>query len=1043
MSASHLLPLLPIRGVRLRFRFTEPARLRFFHQPLVKGLINHLMDGALNDEPRLWIETPESGRVPFAKGDSYAFHVWCCNGAAQLLQTLVDRLRRLPDGLPSAAHRLPLGANLRFSQAADALTGERFEGVSRLNAYDAATFARELDFYLDQPPESLLLLSPARLLRPKQKGPQPKNEARYIHDRGELRGELLANRLEDSLNALLGTVGAAAPPRGAAMFQVSDDDIGWYDTAYYDADGDSNPMGGIVGRIAIEIIDQAALPALVLGQYTGIGQRRTFGWGRYRLETASGQGTQLPRQPARGVLSRAADPANIELAYRSVRARSVGKRPPDADRDPFDEDISALAWAEHTASVDDLLDEVTSALRAAGGSPQQLDTDPGSGSHNPDQTARDDASDTKTPGAVRLPRPHAEPLRGWILQKEGKAPRPLAVPTFAERVAQRAVLQILRADFDPLLSASSYGYRRGISRTDARDRLQALYREGYEWLYEADIEDFFDSVPHIRLATRLRSLLPDDPVVEQLMAWMAAPVTFRGEQIDRPAGLPQGAPLSPLLANLMLDDFDADLESMGFRLVRFADDFVVACRSREEAEAAALRVRQSLAEIDLRINEDKSGITHFDRGFRFLGYTFLRELAVDNARAPRHVDGPLHLEDLPPESWLARLARRIPHILDGPPITFEPAAGTPPKQQDSSRPTLPQTASEATLSLPGRLALREPSSDEPCSLLVATEGSLLSVSNGRLRVATPDGRIHEQPLRILAAVLLLGRQRLTGPTLTTALEAGVPIHFATRGGRYQGVLANNRPGPAGVGLWLRQAQRFGDVGFVLPLVRELVTARIHNQAEVLRQRARTEPDLEHAIDRLRGLGAKVSRASSRAELNGIEGAAAREFFQSLTRILPEEFAFTGRHRRPPPDPVNALLSLGYTMLYQRADTVLRAAGLLPEQGFYHQGHGRHAPLASDLMECFRHLVERQTLSMINRGELKTTDFLNDNALGCRLSRPAMARYLSSLSSRFITPMEDSTSGAHGSLYDHLWRLTRELIDLIDGRAGRLQAFRVK
>jgi CRISPR-associated endonuclease Cas1 len=327
--------------------------------------------------------------------------------------------------------------------------------------------------------------------------------------------------------------------------------------------------------------------------------------------------------------------------------------------------------------------------------------------------------------------------------------------------------------------------------------------------------------------------------------------------------------------------------------------------------------------------------------------------------------------------------------------------------------------------------------------LVATEGSLLSITNGRLRVATPDGRIHEQPLRTLAAVLLIGRQRLTGPTLTTALEAGVPVHFATRGGRYQGVLANHRPGSGGVGLWLRQAELFGNAEFALPLARELVSARIHNQTEVLRQRARGDQELEEIIGRLRVLHPKAPRATGRAELNGIEGAAAREFFQAMTRILPQHYGFTGRHRRPPPDPVNALLSLGYTLLYQRADTVLRAAGLLPEQGFYHQGHGRHAPLASDLMECFRHLVERQTLSMINRGELKPSDFVNDDAIGYRLSRPALASYLSALSNRFITPLEDATSGARGSLYDHLWRLSRCLIDQVDGRANAFQAFRVK
>ena len=115
-------------------------------------------------------------------------------------------------------------------------------------------------------------------------------------------------------------MGAEAAPRGPLGLRVLHDDIGWYDTAYYDAGGGENPMGGIVGALGLEVEDGAALPALVLGQYLGLGQRRTFGWGRYRLECADGKGTQPPRRPSRTLLSRAADPANLELAYRAIRA---------------------------------------------------------------------------------------------------------------------------------------------------------------------------------------------------------------------------------------------------------------------------------------------------------------------------------------------------------------------------------------------------------------------------------------------------------------------------------------------------------------------------------------------------------------------------------------------------------------------------------------------------------------------------------------------------------------------------------------------------
>ncbi|WP_295387727.1 CRISPR-associated endonuclease Cas1 [uncultured Thiodictyon sp.] len=431
-----------------------------------------------------------------------------------------------------------------------------------------------------------------------------------------------------------------------------------------------------------------------------------------------------------------------------------------------------------------------------------------------------------------------------------------------------------------------------------------------------------------------------------------------------------------------------------------------------------------------------------------LGYTFLRDLAVDSAKAARQVDAPLRLEDLPPASWLARLARRVPRVLDNAPITYQPAV--PRTNGDATAPasSTPRGSGVAAALAPAiepsqRLTAPEPLSDEPCTLLVATEGSLLSTSNGRLHIATPEGQTHEQPFAALGAVLLIGRQRITGPTLTAALEAGVPIHFASRGGSYQGVLSHQWPGPDGAALWLRQRELLSNPPFALPLAREVVSARIHNQIEVLRQRARTDTELDQALERLRTLPERVATVGGLAELNGVEGLAAAHFFQGIVRILPAEFGFSNRRRRPPPDPFNALLSLGYTMVYQRADAVLRAAGLLPSQGFYHQGHGRHAALASDLMECFRHLVERQALSMINRGELKPTDFLLDPQQGCRLSRPALRTYLGALSARLIAPLDNATDGSRGTLYDHLWRMARTLIHQLNGREGQFQAFRVK
>jgi CRISP-associated protein Cas1 len=222
----------------------------------------------------------------------------------------------------------------------------------------------------------------------------------------------------------------------------------------------------------------------------------------------------------------------------------------------------------------------------------------------------------------------------------------------------------------------SFGYRPRRSRESARTAIQAAYREGYRWVYESDIDDFFDTVDWERLKTRLIALYGDDPLVALILGWMAAPVEYQGELIVRRAGLPQGASLSPLLANLMLDDFDADLEHGGFRLVRFADDFVVLCKDRAEAEAAARAAAQSLADLGLRLNPGKSQILPFAQGFRYLGYLFVDSLALDVSGDKAETASAAAPATAPPHSWLARLASRTPQILtaDGQLRPVEPSA---------------------------------------------------------------------------------------------------------------------------------------------------------------------------------------------------------------------------------------------------------------------------------------------------------------------------------------------------------------------------------
>ncbi|MDD5036313.1 MAG: CRISPR-associated endonuclease Cas1, partial [Methylococcaceae bacterium] len=162
-------------------------------------------------------------------------------------------------------------------------------------------------------------------------------------------------------------------------------------------------------------------------------------------------------------------------------------------------------------------------------------------------------------------------------------------------------------------------------------------------------------------------------------------------------------------------------------------------------------------------------------------------------------------------------------------------------------------------------------------------------------------------------------------------------------------------------------------------------------------------------------------------LNGLEGAATRELFQAMATLLPPAWSFSGRNRRPPRDPANALLSYGYTLLHGYVETLLHADGLLPWLGFYHQAHGRHATLASDLMEPFRHLVERAVLSSIQRHEVTPQDFFTAANGACLMRKEARRDYLARLLERFNIPLTSHGEDLAQTPVRHIHRQNQSLL----------------
>jgi len=954
-----LADLLPLRAVVVTLQCTAPSQPRFFHQAALTALLRSLLHEAPGYDLHIRIDTPESGHTDYRPGDYYRFLIIALRGGEPTLAQLLTRLGDLPRGAPRGGRGVPFADNWRLARLQDAFAETPVASVADLSPYTAETLERELGLWIGQDTWHWQWLAPARLLKEKSSRGDQTGEARYCRDPGDLPPALLLARLHDSMADLLRRRAQATSARGAPPpLACPRAHLFWVDNEYRDVEDRDQVMGGLSGRLQLEgRLSPAWWRLLILGQYVGMGQRTAFGFGRYQLRTADGGFSYRRPLPAASLLTLADREDNLAAAWRHVLTGS--------------DEIAQLTLDPAVAWLGDPDADDADAERDAPPPPiETLHAD----------LARLLAGDYQAPE-----------LRGFLIPKKDGGLRPLAVPPLRDRVVQRAVLQVLSPAIESLFSTGAHGYRPGHSRITASHAIQAAWRAGYRWVYESDVRDFFDSVDLRRLRERLSALFGEDPVVDAVAAWLAAPVRFQGERIERVNGLPQGSPLSPLMANLMLDDFDSDLQTAGFHLIRFADDFVVLCKDPEEARRAGAAAAASLAEHGLALHPDKTRITAMDQGFRYLGYLFVNDLVVDVSGER----GALSKADqVPAHSWLAALAARAAEPVD---------------------------AEDDLATLIARIARCEPvnlgeADTEGVLLCVTGDPCLIAARDRHLTVLRDDQVVHHLPWRGLQAVILFGNHQITTPALREALRQEVPIHLATGLGAYDGALWSGTPGEHGSGLWLRQTALFSDPQRTLPAAVEVITSRIRHLKETLRLREKGW-DSRLVDQALRDLP-KVTDA---ATLLGLEGEATRELYRRIAETLPETLGFQGRNRRPPRDPFNVLLSLGYTLLYGYCESIVRAVGLLPWKGFYHQGRGRHAALASDLMEPFRHVVERAALTVITRGEITPENFSQSPAGGCIIDSAARRKYLALLIRRFETPVTALGDEKPEKLFVHLHR----------------------
>lgn len=217
--------------------------------------------------------------------------------------------------------------------------------------------------------------------------------------------------------------------------------------------------------------------------------------------------------------------------------------------------------------------------------------------------------------------------RAWIAKPGSKEKRPLGIPAVRDRIVQGALRHVLEPIFETEFAEQSYGFRPGRGAKDALRRVDTLLKAGHDWVVDADLKSYFDTIPHDRLLALVKERVADGRVLALVESFLRAGVLeeAKGWQPTE-RGTPQGGVISPLLANLYLNPLDQQMAAAGWEMVRYADDFVILCRTEAEAQRALATVRQWVNEAGLTLHPEKTRVVNASErgGFDFLGYHFER-----------------------------------------------------------------------------------------------------------------------------------------------------------------------------------------------------------------------------------------------------------------------------------------------------------------------------------------------------------------------------------------------------------------------------------
>jgi CRISP-associated protein Cas1 len=314
------------------------------------------------------------------------------------------------------------------------------------------------------------------------------------------------------------------------------------------------------------------------------------------------------------------------------------------------------------------------------------------------------------------------------------------------------------------------------------------------------------------------------------------------------------------------------------------------------------------------------------------------------------------------------------------------------------------------------------------SIYVDEQGAVLHHRGNEILVEKDHFVIATLPLTRIDRIILAGAVQLSTQAMALFLKQNIPVSFISTHGDYRGRLTPSTG--KNIDLRVSQYQHYLDNGFRLRFSRTIITAKIGNCLHYVHkfQRMHADTDLGDFSAGIEAELAPVERAATREILMGHEGVAARFYFAALGRMVRREFSFSGRSKRPPRDPINALLSLGYTLLFQEIVTVLETTGLDPHLGFLHNIDYGRASLAVDLCEEFRYLIDALVLALINRGELVQGDFREGSDSGWFLEEKGRKTFYAAYEHKIRTEVAcNGTTMSYRRLFLHQAELLARVV----------------